>query len=264
MYHKEIGSKAYHRIKTSDNISYFRTSIIDNLYNILHDTNIFARAVAGYMEVEQVEDKFEAEENLREIILNIISAFRRYDDIIEDIDYKHSGYMTSAIARAKFLLTNSNNDEGKISKILSFLSDEFNKDETLNLYDESDDVLINVFNIFPQNFIDGDSLYVVPITKKMSLPQELDSSLGITGEDREFIKTALKEKAKSRFSRKNINAYVENILKDKNIVLASSLPIETKRDLIRIIFINLYGKDKKSKYRTKSTEFAIKVNNYKF
>ena len=31
-----------------------------------------------------------------------------------------------------------------------------------------------------------------------------------------------------------------------------------------IIFINLYGKDKKSKYRTKSTEFAIEVNNYKF
>lgn len=264
VYHKEIGSKAYHRIKTSDNISYFRTSIIDNLYNILHDTNIFGRAVAGYMEVEQVEDKFKAEENLQEIILNIISAFRRYDDIIEEVDYKHSKYMSSAIARAKFLLTNSNNDEGKISKILSFLSDEFNKDETLNLYDESDDILINVFNIFPQNFIDSDSLYVVPITKKMSLPQELDSSLGITDEDREFIKTALKEKTKSRFSRKNINAYVENILKDKNIVLASSLPIETKRDLIRIIFINLYGKDKKSKYRTKSTEFAIEVNNYKF
>lgn len=264
VYHKEIGSKAYHRIKTSDNISYFRSSIIDNLYNILNDTYIFERAVSGYMEVEQVEDKFEAEENLRSIILNVISAFRKYDEIIEEIDYKHSKYMSSAISRAKFLLTNSNNDEGKISKILSYLSDEFNKDDTLNLYDESDDLLIEVFNIFPQNFIDSGSLYVVPITKKMSLPQELDNSLSMTDEERELIKLSLKEKNKNRFSRKNINAYVENILKDKNVLLASSLPLITKRDLIRIIFINLYGKDKKSKYKTKRVESAIEVNNYRF
>ena len=32
VYHKDIGSKAYHRIKTSDNISHFRSTIIENLY----------------------------------------------------------------------------------------------------------------------------------------------------------------------------------------------------------------------------------------
>ncbi len=264
VYHKEIGSKAYHRIKTSDNISYFRTSIIDNLYNIINDTYIFDRAVSGYMEVEQVDDKLDAEEKLRVILINIISAFRKYDEIIEEIDYKHSKYMSSAISRAKFLLTNSNNDEGKISKILSYLSDEFNKDETLNLYYESDDMLIKIFNIFPQNFIDGDSLYVIPISKRISLPQELDNSLGMTDEERELRKLALKERNKNRFSRNNINAYVKNILKDKNVVLASSLPLKTKRDLIRIIFINLYGKDKKSKYKTKSVESAIEINNFRF
>lgn len=263
-YHKEIGSKSYHRIKTSENISYFRTSIINNLYNLLQDTNIFDRALSGYMEIEQVEDKLVAEENLRSIILNIISAFRKYDDIIEEIDYKHSRYMSSAIARARFLLTNSNNDEGKISKILSFLSNEFNKDETINLYDESEDMLIKIFNIFPQNFIDSDSLYVVPISKKMSLPQELDSSLGLSDEERELRRLALREKNNNRFSHKNINSYVENLLLNKKVILASSLPLDTKRDLIRIIFINLYGKDKKSKYRTKLTESVIEINNFRY
>src|SRR5690606_1541520 len=75
VYHKDIGSKAYHRIKTSDNISHFRTSIIENLYNILNDKNIFERAVLGYMEIEQVEEKVEAEDLLRGKILNVISAF---------------------------------------------------------------------------------------------------------------------------------------------------------------------------------------------
>lgn len=264
VYHKDIGSKAYHRIKTSDNISHFRTSIIENLYNILNDKNIFERAVLGYMEIEQVEEKVEAEDLLRGKILNVISAFRNYDDIISEIDNKNAKYIGSAVARAKFLLTNTNNAEGKISKILAYLSDEFNRDETINLYDEVDDTLLDVFNIFPQGFIDSDSLYVVPISRKMSMPQELSSTLGISEDERERRKFALHEKNKNRFSRKNINTYIEELLRDKQAVLASTLPLDTKRDLIRIIFISLYGKDKKSMYKTTQTNEVITVNDFRF
>lgn len=264
IYHKDIGSKAYHRIKTSDNISHFRTSIIENLYNILNDQHIFERAVLGYMEIEQVENKIDAEDSLREKILNIISAFRNYDDIISEIDNKNAKYIGSAVARAKFLLTNTNNAEGKISKILAYLADEFNNDDTLNLYDEVSDDLFEVFNIFPQGFIDSDSLYVVPISKKISLPEELSSTLGISEEERELRKLALQEKNKNRFSRKNINNYINELLIDKKAVLASTLPLEGKRDLIRIIFISLYGKDKKSIYKTTNTNEIIANNDFRF
>lgn len=264
VYHKDIGSKAYHRIKTSDNISHFRSAIIEKLYNILNNKNIFERAVHGFMEVEQVEQQDKAEDALRGQILSIISAFRNYDDIISDIDGKNAKYIGSAVARAKFLLTNSNNAEGKISKILAYLSEEFNSDESLNLYDEIDDSLFEVFNIFPQGFIDSDSLYVVPISKKMSLPQELDTTLGMSSEDRELHKLALQEKNRSGFSRKNINIYVEELLKDKKVLCASTLPLSTKRDLIKIIFINLYGKDKKSIYKTIQSNEIVSVNNFRF
>jgi hypothetical protein len=264
IYHKDIGSKAYHRIKTSDNISYFRSSIIENLYTILNDTDIFERAVLGYMEVEQVDDRSSAGDLLRNQILSIISAFRNYDDIISEIDYKNSKYIGSSVARAKFLLTNSNNSEGKISKILAYLSDEFNSDETLNLNDEIDDALLEVFNIFPQSFIDSDSLYVVPISKKMSQPEELNSTLGMTPEQRELYREALKEKSKNRFSRKNINNYVAGLLKENKMVLASTLPLQEKRDLIKIIFISLYGRDKKSIYKTTTLLETIAVHNFRF
>ena len=264
VYHKDIGSKAYHRIKTSDNISHFRTAIIENLYNILNDKSIFGRAVLGYMEVEQVEEQGEAEDSLRGQIISVISAFRNYDDIISEIDSKNAKYIGSAVARAKFLLTNTNNVEGKISKILAYLSDEFNNDETLNLYDEIDDSLFEVFNIFPQGFIDSDSLYVVPISKKIYLPEELNITLGISAEERELRKLALQEKNINRFSRKNINTYVQELLEDKKVILASNIPIENRRDLIKIIFISLYGKDKKSIYKTIKTNEFITVNDFRF
>lgn len=264
IYHKDIGSKAYHRIKTSDNISYFRSSIIENLHNILNDEDIFERAVAGYIKVEQVADQALAHDSLRSQILSIISAYRNYDEIISEIDYKNAKYIGSSVARAKFLLTNSNNAEGKISKILSYLSDELNNDETLNLNDEIDDAFLRVFNIFPQGFIDSDSLYVVPISKRVSLPEELDSTMGITAEQRELHRLALQEKSKNRFSRKNINHYIEGLLKDNKAVLASSLPMADKRDLIKLIFISLYGRDKKSIYKTTLIPEIIAVDTFRF
>lgn len=264
VYHKDIGSKAYHRIKTSDNISHFRLAIIEKLYHILNDDKVFKRAVQGYMEIEQIADQHEAQDSLRCKILSIISAFRNYDDIISEIDYKHSKYIGSAVARAKFLLTNTNNAEGKISKILKYMSDEFNAADSLNLNDELDDEVLEIFSIFPQGFIDSDSLYVVPISKKMSLPEVLSDNLGISAEERSLRKFTMQEQSRNRFSRKNINTYVDELLRDNKAVLASTLPLESKKDLIKVIFISLYGRDKKSIYKTSSIDVTITVNDFRF
>ncbi len=264
VYHKDIGSKAYHRIKTSDNISHFRSAIIEKLYGILSDEQIFRRATQGYKEIEQVIDETDAQDLLRSKILGIISAFRNYDDIVSEIDYKHAKYIGSAVARAKFLLTNTNNAEGKISKILAYLSNEFNADDALNLNDELDDVMLEIFNIFPQGYIDSDSLYVVPISKKMSLPEVLGDNLGISEEERALRKLTMQEISRNRFSRKNINTYVDELLKDNKAVLASTLPLESKRDLIKVIFISLYGRDKKSFYKASPLDETIIVNNFRF
>ena len=53
-YHKNIGSKAYLRMKTSENISYFRSSIIEKIEERMESSTIMERAVKGFMEIEQV------------------------------------------------------------------------------------------------------------------------------------------------------------------------------------------------------------------
>ena len=82
-YHQDIGSKAYLRMKTAENIAYFRSSIID-----------------------------------------IKSAFYKIDDIIDEIDSKHTKYMKNAVRRAQFLLSTGNNLEGKLSRILNLMAED--------------------------------------------------------------------------------------------------------------------------------------------
>ena len=90
-YQNEIGSKSFHRIKTSDHISRFRISIRENLSRILNDENIFRKAVKGYMEIEMGDkkDRLAAEQNLRQMVLGVLRAFENYDDIVKEIEEKH-------------------------------------------------------------------------------------------------------------------------------------------------------------------------------
>lgn len=263
-YHKDIGSKAYHRIKTSENISHFRTTIIEKLNYILGNKDIFNIAVLGYMEIEQEEDQERVGGIIEEKILHVIAAFRKYDEIICEIDYKNTKYMGSAIARAKFLLSNTNNAEGKISNILRYMTEEFNNDPELDLYNELDDDFLKVFNIFPQGYMDNDSLYTMPISRKMYKPEQFSQKLVLSEEEREHRKRILQEKNKNRFSSKNINSYIDGVLKGRKSVLASTLPLESKRDLIRIIFISLYGNDKKSSYKVTRTNTVIERADFRF
>ena len=264
LYHKEVGSKAYHRIKTSENVSHYRNLIIEKLKDILHDEEKFKKAVEGYNTIEQIDDYEKSVELLKEVIVSVISAFRNYDDIIEEIDTKHSRYLRSAVERAKFLLNNTSNIEGNIRSILSNLANEFNNDQNLNLNDEIDDYVLNVFSIFTTNYIDGSSFYVVPITRKTIMPEELTQVIVLSDEERELKRLALQEKNKNRFSKKNINTYVDSLLQNKSTILGSSLPLQSKRDFIKMIFVSLYGHDKSSLYKVTLKENTVKINNFEF
>ncbi len=263
-YHKDVWSKAYHRIKTSDNISKFRVKIIDSLRNILDDPEIFEMSVKGFMEIEDVADYNDATEELTEKIHYIISAFINYDEIINEIDDKHSKYISSAVSRARFLLINSNSLEDKLKKILDTIAIEFNNEDNVNLNDESSEMLLNVFSIFPQRYIDSDSLYSPPISKQIGEIEELSDDFDIDIEYIKEEKRLIENKLSSRFSRKNINNFVNHSLGSANRVLASTLEIRSKRDLIRLIFVNLYGEYANNSYHIEKKDELVEVNGFRF
>ncbi len=263
-YHEEIGSKAYHRIKTSDNVSRFRNTIINRLQDILVDQALFDRVVAGYQNIENENDMESASEKVHEMIADIIDHFQSYDEIIAEIDRKHTKYIRNAVERAKFLLLNSNNMEGKVSKVLQYLAEEFNKEERNNLScDVPDDICI-LFNMFPHGFISPESLKAEPISKRITDVEDIFTPELMSEEERELRRMAVYEKNRNRFSRKNIEAYIAELTKDKNGIYAHELPMETRRDTIRTIFIALYGHDNKSEYKIVPGTDMICVNGFVF
>lgn len=261
-YHKNIGSKAYLRMKTSENIAYFRSSIIEKIEDMLDNSDVVSRAVKGYMEVEQIEDKNVAYDSIIGILLDVKSSFYRLDEIIAEIDGKHNRYMRNAVMRARFLLSTGNNMEGKLSKILNYLASEIDEAEKDSSHEE--DILYpeNIFALYPQKYLSPESLKTIPVTKKNGVIDNFSDEMSMSSQERELYKEALRQRNRTRFSRKNINEYVEQLLKDREKVGVDTLPIASQRDLIRIIYISIYAGNRSNCYRVVRSKERVQIQDY--
>lgn len=247
-YNENIASKAYHRLHTSDNVTRFRNIILNRLNEILNNGDIMKKCAIGYQNIEDCNDYDEAFENVRRIINDITEHFRSYDEIESEIQKKHTRYLNSAVNRARMAFLNTNNMEGKLSSVLRMLAYELDNEENYSYDDDASDEVCRIFNMFPQSFLSGESLYTVPISKKITNVEEIFIPEKISEEERLKRRQAVIEKNNNRFSKKNIRQFVFELLKDKKSISASEIPVNCKRDMIRIIFINMYGRDKKSDY----------------
>ncbi|NBH83236.1 hypothetical protein D7X88_09280 [bacterium C-53] len=251
-YHKNIGSKAYLRMKTSENIAYFRTAVVERIEWMRETEDIMECAVKGYMEVEEIEDSRQARDEVISILNDIKSSFYRLDDIIEEIDRKHTRYMRSAVMRARFLLATGNNLEGKLLRLLDMYVQNLNAECGFE----------GLFSLYPQNFISPESLQTIPVTKKMEAVSGFSGAQGMSEADRLLYKEILSRKNRNRFSRKNINEYVVNLLGERKSVPVTEVPVESARDFIRIIYISIYAGNRSNNYTIKRSDRRVEIKGF--
>ena len=262
-YHQDIGSKAYLRMKTSDNISYFRSAIMEGIDEIIASQSVMDLAVLGLREVEQVTDSGEAYDILLGMLREVKSAFYGLDDIIAEIDRKHSKFMRNAVLRARFLLSTGSNQEGKLLSILSSISTQMNENQGEDIGGQTPVELESLIHLYPQYFLSPESFRTIPNIKDISRIDDLEGGV-ISEQEKELYKELLREKNRRRFSRKNINQYVMEVLDGRERIKASTLPIDTKRDMIRLIYINLYGNNKANNYAVERSNECMTINGYRF
>ncbi len=261
-YHQNIGSKAYLRMKTSENISYFRTAIVRKLDEILEDGDIMERSTKGYMEIEQIDDREEAYEGLVNVILDIKSAFYSLDDIIEEIDRKHTRYQRNAVMRARFLLSAGNNTEGKLSRILNSLAQELNSSDAAEFSEATALEIRKLFSVYPQNYISPESLKTMPVLKKAGQVDDLGADMVMSEESRALYKEALKARNRNKFSRKNIDEYVVNLLGDRDEINVREIDVDSKRDVIRIVYISIYAGNRANRYAIRRLDGRIRKGDF--
>lgn len=260
-YRANIIDKAYHRLKTSDNVSKFRPEIVEALEDYMKDEEFIKIAAKEISEIKELSSE-ESMERVRDILRELVDAFHNIDFIIEEIDSKNSQYQRLSINRAKFLLSNSEDLSGQIKDILIYMSEEIaGCDISLNsIY--SLDYVENLFKIYSQGFVDEASFYA-PVEGKKDFKPEALVDITVDSRRRKQKLHSMKNKLENSMNTRNIEKYVAKILGIKEVMLASAMPLNNIEDFIKIIYVRLYGQRKRVSYRIVNKD-EVNIKGYKF
>lgn len=253
-YNDEIVSKSLYRLKTSENVGKFRQSIKINLDKMLSEPKILKDLVSGYMEIEQETDADLAQDKIIEMIVDVKTAFENLDKIIEDIDRKNNHYMKNAASRAKFELASGTNQEGKINAILRYLSE---------VSEENENVPDDLFNVFVQKYICEESIKKIPEKKSYAEVASIDTAKILTEEEKNIKKKLMLDKQMARIYRKKIENLVLERLGQKQLILASDIPVNNRKDFENLIYIRLFAIES-SIYKVQKTEKRVRTEKCEF
>lgn len=255
-YYTNVVDKAYHRLLTSDNVSKFRPEIVERLEAYSRNKRFLHAASQELAELKEITTE-EAGEMVLELLHDVIEAFRRMDDILDEINKKNTRYQRAAINRARFLLSSSEDIRGQLKDILTFMNNQVQekKLDYNSIYElEEMDRLIKIFY---WDYMDMNSVYVPSEGKKEFIPQELP--LQIPDEEaRNEKRKRMSEKLAHVLSPEKIASYVKEQMGDRTSMLASELPLSQGDTFIKMIYIRLYGQRKKVPYQLNLKEFVEK------
>ncbi len=260
-YITNIVDKAYHRLLTSDNVSKFRPEIIERLESKSRSKAYVEKAAAEIAGIKEISNEA-AEELVYHYLHEIVSAFQNMDDVLKEINQKNTQYQRSAVNRARFMLTGSEDVRGQIKEILIGINEEITR-EQMNLGGiYRIDFLEDLIQIYSVSCLDEKSLYSPVEGRKEFKPGEITDAEPDFELRREKIRR-MAEKMQKVLSPGKINAYVKTQIGERKELLATQFPLENTEDFVKVIYIRLYGQRKNMDYIVELRE-EKEINGYRF
>ena len=255
-YKVELVDKAYHRLKTSDNVNKYRLEIVNKLDTFLSDPSIMEQITQAYrVRYNSYDDAYRrASRDLNEMI----DVFNSLDEMITEIDAKNKTYINSTIGKIEFLLKDDNNIPGKINVILKHISDMNKKGKV----DSAITMVQPIFRLCSYKSINEASIYTPRGSYAKPEPQKLiDSHYDILGVASEFFK-----EHESIYTEDKVMKFVNERMTN-NMLKASSLinPDSGIEDILMVIYSLIYtNSNDDAKYTVTKLDYLVESSRFKF
>ncbi len=246
-YKKNIIDQSYQRLKTSDNVSKYRPYIISKLNEICLDDEIIEKVVKQLLMKNKFQEPTSAKKDIYNKIDYVINSFKNFDEIISEIDRKNSKYIQMSVSKILFIVHNTYDLQGKITKILLSV----NKNSDLN----------SIFKLHPQKYLGKSSLYNMPNRDNKKIIQVLPTKQ-VPFELKQ--NQLLKFLENNLFSKKSLDLYIKSLFENESQIAAHTLPLEDYIDYTKIILLYLYGYSNDISYKIKPLNNSYSKKGFHF
>ena len=256
-YQRKIFTQIYMPLKTKDSLNRFKGSVVQVLLKWLRDSESLEALEKQAMTYQMFNSFDEVREAIITKIYFIVDKLNELEEMVDKIDSKNTEYVGATADKMRALLTNDKSIKAKMTKLMEVLKDS-NTDNT------QDAMLENFYPhvcLESSSYIDDTSLFV----RSYSLPEFNNEPLYID----DFYDTSIDDQASNfienmnnTYSNKNVIAFVEHKLENKNELESSKFKIETDEELILTIHSMLKGWDKNVFYKIELGEGNVNNSCY--
>jgi len=248
-YQTQILGEQYYRLKTSENISKYRTGILSRVKEWQVNRVEIVNQARRMVEEKQAQSSIEGENRIYGWLDYIEESFTGMDEILSEIDHRNKQYARSAVEKLRFQLQQGRGVEQHLVTLLRHLSREARQKGEKS---EAPEELNCSINIFPQQTVDELSVKMPTRNKKSHNPQplklvEIDQNIR-TGKLRRF-----QERMREEVTVDDINRYVDNLLEGKETLPLSETPLQTRDHWVKLIYILLYSRSRRARYQLTGT-----------
>ncbi len=243
-YKHEVFDNAYRRLKTSDHVSRYRSSIQFKVEDLLSDDFYLDNASHEDVLDGNYENRLDAKEYLQSCLVYVNTAFTNMHNLIDEIDHRNSQYMRAAIKRIKFKVENKANIEGDLQKMIKFQLQNCDSSDKSTEYEQ---IINRSHRLFRQNGIDEKSIYPI----KRSKAKERKEKVVLKRRSPERVKELRERNRKKKhkiISVDQIDNEIQVLLRDNEVISASSIKLESIDDFKRLVLAKAYSKDKSINY----------------
>lgn len=258
-YEEKVVVAAYHRFKTSDNLFYYKSSLLEQLDYC--ESAYFMPLVEDYLTVEQTS-RDDAMVAIRNLVRKIREDVQEMSNIISKIDERHILYRSRAVQRAQFLLLSDGSIKGKINQLLKYYSFTLQNGGDVTVPDDT--IVSQCFKLCPQNGV-GRQFLCSPVSSKRPTPIEpLLEQTPLSREEIEGQQELLLLYARSAVTTENVNRFAVKALQKRQAVTASVLAAETPEEFVKIIGLHTYSSSTDRNYEIKLKPEWVVRNGVRF
>lgn len=242
-YEDKIVIAAYHRFKTSDNLFLYRADLQAAL-DLCEDQYMDA-LIDDYSKVEQV-DREQAAGAVMEVIQKVRDDLDIMTALMREIDRNHTSYRKRAVQRAQFMLLTDSSLQGTINDLLKYYAETI---QTAEEMDEVDDSPLSArWNLYPVDLL-GKNFLKKPAQQRGPLETEpLEMPELLSEEELNAAQKQLLAYAAAAVTQENVNAFAQQILRQKEAIQVSEVAKQEPDEFVKIIALHTYSQSKSRNY----------------
>lgn len=255
IYQEEIVSRILRPLKIKDSVPKYKIPIQLILKSWLVDNNALELMV-GYLTSNQNDmNPDDCRVQVLSKIHYIIDTYENLDrEFISVIDRRNRQYTKATTQKIDYLINSDQSVKGNLISLLKMLSDE-------NISQKAYEKLSDSFELYELSYLNEESMY----ERKKATKRSRNSELIMTDESLDFkikAKAMAMQIMNNKYSKKNVAAFVDELLGDKKVTSTRDFEISDDDAYIMTLLSVVQANDKSSEYTIEVKDEIVQSGAY--